>query len=514
MVDTRGEDWERFGRARKPAVPELVELNAWRSSPRSFEVASYGCQTLIHRAHVVMLAEAGILSGGEAAAIIEGVKRVAEEAEDDPRLTGYMSTETALIQRIGDLGGKMHIARSRNDLGHTQRRLYYRGQVERMIGSLIEFRRRLSDAAENNLETYMPGYTHLKQAQPVTLAHYLLAHVEASGRAVGRLEDVYRRTNLSPLGSAAFAGTSWPIDRYRTMELLGFDGLVENSQDAVASLDYVMELSAALAIHMTNLSRLAQDVQLWSTDEYGMIDLDEAYSGTSSIMPQKKNPLVLEQVKSYASECVGAMVAVVSAVKGVSYSHMQDKVLLEPVVLDTVVGCTNVMAGVTETMRPVKEKMMERLRYGYSTMTDLADSLVRIHGVSFRQAHDIVVELTLSALRDDVKAEDITVEMVMEASEKMGGTKLKVPERELRMAVDPVLNVQRRSVIGGPAPESVREMIENQRRRLRDEKERRRNRIERVAQANEKLVRAEKTLGAPRASPLSGGRRRGSSQRA
>jgi len=496
MVDTGEEDWERFGRARKAAAPEIVKLNEWRSCPKSFNAASYHCQTLIHRAHVVMLAEAGIISCEEAAAIIDGVKSVAMEAEADPRLTAYMSTETALINKIGEQGGKMHTARSRNDLGHTQRRLYYREQAERAIGSVIGFRRRLLDASERNVETYMPGYTHLKQAQPVTLAHYLLAHVEAAGRTVQRLEDVYRRTNLCPMGAAAFAGTSWNIDRHRTMELLGFDDLVENSQDAVASVDYFMELSAAIAVHMTNLSRLAQDVQLWSTDEYAMIDLDEAYAGTSSIMPQKKNPLVLEQVKSYSSECIGAMAAVFSSVKGVSYSHMQDKVLLEPVLLDTVVGCTNVMAGVAETMRPMKENMMERLREGFSTMTDLADTLVRLHGVSFRQAHDIVVEVTLNAIKNNVKAEDITVETIMIASNKVLGTALRVPEQELRMAVDPVLNVHKRSVIGGPAPESVKKMIENQRGRLRGEEERRKIRTDRIAQASEKLVQAEQALAA------------------
>ena len=238
------------------------------------------------------------------------------------------------------------------------------------------------------------------------------------------------------------------------------------------------------------------DIQLWSTDEYLMIDLDEAYAGTSSIMPQKKNPLVLEQVKSYASECLGAMVAVFSAMKGVSYSHMQDKVLLEPMVIDTVVGCTNVMAGVVETMRPMKENMRARLREGFSTMTDLADSLVRLHGLPFRQAHDVVVEVTLDAIRNDVKAENITTEMIVEASQKVVGRVLKVPEQELRSAVDPVLNVHRRRIIGGPAPESVNEMIESQRRMLRGEEERRKTRMERIAQSNEKLVQAEKALGA------------------
>jgi len=257
-----------------------------------------------------------------------------------------------------------------------------------------------------------------------------------------------------------------------------------------------MEFSAALAIHMTNLSRLAQDLQLWSTDEYAMIDLDEAYAGTSSIMPQKKNPLVLEQVKICAAECIGAVAAVFSAVKGVSYSHMQDKVLLEPVLLDTVVGCTNVMAGVAETMRPLSENMRERLRDGFSTMTDLADALVRLHGVSFRLAHDVIVEVTLGAIQSGVKAEDITVEMIEEASEKVLGRALRVPERELRSAVDPVINVRRRSVVGGPAPGSVKEMIENQRGALRGELERRKIRMELIALAEEKLVQAEQVLAA------------------
>jgi argininosuccinate lyase len=280
------------------------------------------------------------------------------------------------------------------------------------------------------------------------------------------------------------------------MELLGFDSLVENSQDGVASVDYFMEFSAALAIHMTNLSRLAHDIQVWSTDEYMMIDLDEAYAGTSSIMPQKKNPLVLEQVKSYTSECIGAMVAVISAMRGVSYSNIVDRVMLEPVVIDTVVGSTNVMAGVVETMKPMKENMRARLRDGFSTMTDLADTLVRLHSLSFRQAHDIVVEVTLSAIQNEAKAEEITVKMIKEASEKVVGRMLKVPEQELRSAIDPVLNVQRRRVIGGPAPESVNKMIENQRRMLRDEEERRKTRIGRISQANEKLVQSERALGA------------------
>ena len=333
-------DRERFGRASKASAPEVIELSDCRNSPTPFDVASYPCQILIHRANTVMLAEEGLIGKGEASNIIDGVKEVGREAEGDPGRVGYMSTETVLIEKIGEVGGKMHIGRSRNDLGHAQRRMYYRDQVERLIDALIDFRRRLLRKAGENLETVMPGYTHWRQAQPITLAHYLIAHVDAAGRSIERLEEAYGRTNLSPLGAAALAGTGWPINRYRTMELLGFDALCENSQDCVAAVDYIMEFASAIAIHMSNLGRLAEDLQIWSSDEYGMIDLDEAYAGTSSIMPQKKNPSVLENVKSYSAESIGVLVSLVSSMKGVSYTNTLDRVMLEPVSIDTTVGST------------------------------------------------------------------------------------------------------------------------------------------------------------------------------
>ena len=190
----------------------------------------------------------------------------------------------------------MHIGRSRNDLGHSQRRIYYRDQLNRFIGAVIEFRRKLIETATRHLDVVMPGYTHWRQAQPITLAHYIMAHVESAGRTVERLEGIYSRTNLRPMGSAAFAGTGWPVNRLRVMELLGFDDLIENTHEGVDAVDYFMELSAAISIHMSNLSRLAEDLQVWSSDEFKLIELDEAFAGTSSIMPQKKNPLILEQV--------------------------------------------------------------------------------------------------------------------------------------------------------------------------------------------------------------------------
>ena len=487
-------DWERFGRAGKASAPEIVELKGWRGSPTSFDAASYYCQILVHRAHTVMLSEEGIIEKGEAAQIIEGLKEVEKEAEDNPDLFGYMSTERALIEKIGEVGGKMHTGRSRNDLGHTQRRMYYRDQVERLIGALIDFRRKLLDKSEENLETVMPGYTHWRQAQPTTLAHYLIAHVDTAGRSIERLEEIYGRTNLNPLGAAAFAGTSWPVNRYRTMELLGFDALCENSQDSVAAIDYILEFASAVAIHMSNLSRLAEDLQIWSSDEYGMIDLDEAYAGTSSIMPQKKNPLILEEVKSYSAESIGGVASTLSSMKGVSYTNTVDRVMLEPVGIDTAVGSTNVMAGVVSTLIPMKDVMMERLRDGFSTMTDLADTLVKKHNIPFRQAHEVIVDVTLKTIADGKKADEITPGDVAASSEKTIGKRIEISAEELRSAIDPIQNVRRRKVVGGPAPESVKKMIVERRRQVEAEEKRHNKRINNLKKAYEKLARVEKTL--------------------
>jgi len=485
-------DWERFGRARKAEAPEITELNRWRRNPRNFEVASYYAQTLIHRAHTVMLAEQGIITKPEARTILDGVKAVAKDTENDPSLVGYMSTETALIKRVGEVGGKMHIGRSRNDLGHAQRRIYLRDQTERLIGAVIEFQKHLINKAEENIDTLMPGYTHIRQAQPVTLAHYILAHVEAAARTVERLESTYKHTNLSTMGAAALAGTSWNIDRQRVRELLGFDALCENTTDAVATTDYAIELASAIAIHMTQLSRLAEDLQIWSSDENNMLNLDEAYAGTSSIMPQKKNPLEFEYVKGYSAESIGNLVTAVTSVKGITYTNTVDRLLIEPIALDTTFGSTNVMAGAVSTLTPRKEIMIKNLRDGFTTTTDLADTLVRRHNLSFRQAHDIIVEVVIKTLDARKKAEDITPRMIEEASQKVIRKILTVSEEELRSALDPRQNLQRRNTVGGPAPDSVKKMIKNRRQEAVIQEKRHDERLRMISESLKKLEQAEK----------------------
>ena len=431
-------DWERFGRARKAEAESITELNAWRRNPRSFDVASYYGQVLIHRAHTIMLAEQGIITAEEAKTILEGVRAVEKAASEDPSLVGYMSTE-------------------------------------------------------ENVDTLMPGYTHIRQAQPVTLAHYILAHVEAAARTVERLEGVYSRTNLSTMGAAAFAGTSWDVDRERVKELLGFDALLENTTDAVATTDYAIELASAIAIHMTQIGRLAEDLQIWSSDEYNMIDLDEAYAGTSSIMPQKKNPLEFEYIKGYSAESIGNLVTAVASVKGISYTNTVDRLLIEPVALDTAVGSTNVIAGAVTTITPKRDVMLKNLRAGFTTATDLADTLVRSHGLSFRQAHDIIVEVVVKAIEEGKMAEEIGPEMVADASEKVIEKKLRISTEELASALNK--NLLGRNTVGGPAPEAVLKMIANRRSSVEEQVKKHEDRLMKVRRALEKLGAAEASIG-------------------
>jgi argininosuccinate lyase len=441
-----------------------------------------------------MLCEQKIIKPEEARAIIKGIKEVEKELSGDPKLVNYMSTETALIKKIGEVGGKMHIGRSRNDLAHTKRHLYYRDQINRVIEAVIQYQRKLIKTSEANLETVMPGYTHWRQAQPITLAHYIMSHVEAATRTIERLEDVYRRTNLSPLGGAAFAGTGWPIDRHRTMVLLGCDGLMENTLDGIASMDYYMEFAAALAIHMSNMSRLSEDIQVMSSDEFMFIDLDEAYAGTSSIMPQKKNPIILEQTRSYASEAIGAVTSIYTSMKGMPYTNTSDRVLLEPVIIDTVVGATNSMGGLILSMKLIHENMRKKLREGFSTMTDVADTLVRIFVLSFRQAHDIIAHVTVEAIEKGVLAEEITPEMINKAAEIVVGKPLLIPAADLEQALNPELNVKRRNGIGMPAPSSVQAMITAEKGRVNDAENRLKNRFKRLEQAKDKLAESESRL--------------------
>jgi argininosuccinate lyase len=485
---------ERFGRVKADRAPDYLEFSRARANPKSYDSDSYYAQLLIHRAHVVMLSEQGTLAKKEAAAILDGLAEVQKMAEGDDTLKTYMATERALIETIGSVGGKMHIGRSRNDLGLTQSRIYYRDQVNRLIEAVIEFQKTLTTKAEENLDTVMPGYTHRKQAQPITLGHYLMAHVEAAGRSAERLEDVYKRMNQNTLGAAALAGTGWPLDRARTTELLGFEAISENTQDCVASFDFIAEFASAIAIHMTNLSRLAADLKVWSSDEWATIDLDESYTGTSSIMPQKKNPGIAEAITLSSSECIGELVTIMSSLTGIEYSNSGERSRLRPYIVELAISSTKVMAGFTSTIRPMKQRMRLLATHGFSTMTELADTLVRKSNLSFRDAHEIVAHTVLKAIAEGMTADQITAEMVQESAVEATGQRLNLTDEDILSSIDPVENVKRRNGIGGPAPEAVRRAIEGRRETLRDQEARLKDRLDRLTDAQNKLERAESVI--------------------
>ena len=481
----------RFGRVKKQMAPESVEFSKFRGTWEPLPSLSYYAQMNIHRAHVVMLTEQNILTKEEAATILKGLKKVDKMASENEALKDYMATESSLIKAIGNVGGKMHIGRSRNDLMLTEYRLYYRDQINRLIETLIYFQKSLIKKAKETMDVVMTTHTHRKQAQPVTLGHYLMAHVEATGKSIQRLEDLYKRTNLNPLGGAATAGTGWPINRQRTTELLGFDGLVYNTQECVAGWDFIAELASAISIHMSNMSRLASEIQTWSSDEVATVDLDESYTGTSSIMPQKKNPTPLELTRLSANECLGAFVGILSSLNGGEYQFFLGRGVLEPHYIDITVGATKVMAGVASTMQPSKERMLMFSTEGFATMTELADTLVRNSNISFREAHDIIAQTVLRAVAEGKTANQITADMIQKAAVESIGKKLNISDKEILAAINPTENVMRRNVIGGPAPNAVQQMIDEMSKEISGEEARHKMRLENIKASYGKIEAAE-----------------------
>ena len=451
---------DSFGRIRKEAA-EDVRADAERRLVHSGKGSPL--QLWVHKAHVVMLAESGILQGDEAVKIFRALEALGEKQKEDPNLSVYMNSESFVISQAGDVGGKMHIGRSRNDLDATVLRMLVRQQINLLASEVIDFSKALLQKADVNVDAVMPGYTHWQHAQPITFAHYLLAHVQASCRTIDRLENAYEMTNLNPLGAAALAGTGWSIDRNRTTELLGFSALLENTQDCVASRDFEADIGFALAVHLSNLSRLATDLQTWMTFEYGMVELDESYASTSSIMPQKKNSTTLELVKGRAAATIGALVNILTAMKSIEYSNVVDhREAIHALTSATEddVFATRFMKGIVSTLILNKTRMLENAAEGFGTMTELADLIVRARSLSFREAHEIVAQVVTQAIAKSMKPSQITSQMVDEAAQAVIGRKVGLNATDIMRATDPVENVKVRRVQGGPAPEAVRQSLQ------------------------------------------------------
>jgi len=430
---------------------------------------SFGYLTWVNRAHVVMLEEQEIITREAAVALLNTLDDIEREgpeglAIDREREDLYFNYEHAVIARVGHaIGGQIHTGRSRNDLGATMSRMRCRDALYWLLQAVFGLRRVLIGRAREHAGTVMPGYTHLQPAQPITLGHYLLAVEGGLERDTDRLRAALCRANYSPLGAAALAGTGFPIDRLLTARLLGFDGLVENTLDCVASRDFLLEAAAAGALLGVTLSRLAQDLYVWYTHEFGMIDFPDSTAGTSSIMPQKKNPVILEHIKGRTAAASGALAGAIAAVQASNYSNTVDanREGLRPVwgALEDLRVATMLAHTAVGTLIARRELMLSRCRVNFSTVTELADQLVRGWGLSFREAHEVVGAVVRQALEQGRDASGITAAMVREAAVAVLG-RPKVPalsDDVVRAALDPLANVTARSHVGGPAPLAVAE---------------------------------------------------------
>ncbi len=369
-------------------------------------------------AHARMLGRQGIITKKESEKIIRGLGKIADEFGDgsfvfrDDLEDIHMNIEAALIQKIGDAGGKLHTARSRNDQVSLDFRLYLRAEAKEIISLLRKFQKTLLDIASRHITALMPGYTHLQRAQPVLLSHHLLAYAEMFQRDAERLCDTLKRINQLPLGSCALAGTTLPIDRAYVAKLLGFQGISRNSIDAVSDRDFAIEFLSDCAILIMHLSRLAEELVLWSTEEFRFIELPDAFTTGSSIMPQKKNPDVAELVRGKAGRVYGHLVSLLTVMKGLPLSYnrdmQEDKVPVFDTV-DTVKSCLIVLDEMLPGVGFNTERMKATAGEAFSTATDIAEYLVR-KGVPFRKAHEITGRLVLHCITEKKKLADLALE--------------------------------------------------------------------------------------------------------
>ena len=414
-------------------------------------------------AHVTMLAKQQILTAEEAEKICEGLKGILEDVQAGKlEITSeyediHSFVEAVLTDRIGDTGKKLHTGRSRNDQVALDMKMYLRDEIRVIDKELRTLTETLMNMCEKNLETFMPGFTHLQKAQPVTLAHHLGAYTEMFLRDRSRLDDLYKRMNTCPLGAGALAGTTYPLDRDFTAKLLGFDRPTRNSMDSVSDRDHVIELLSALSMIMAHLSRFSEEIILWNSNEYRFVEIDDAYSTGSSIMPHKKNPDIAELVRGKTGRVYGALVQILTTVKGLPLAYnkdfQEDKELTFDAV-DTVRDCLELFEGMIRTMRFNKDVMDRSARSGFTNATDAADYLVR-KGVPFRDAHGIIGRLVLKCIEENISMDELSLEQYREESSAF--------EEDIYEAISLRTCVEKRNTKGAPGPEQVREMLREQR---------------------------------------------------
>ena len=410
-------------------------------------------------AHVMMLARQGVLSDAEKEDIIEGLQGIRSDVEKgkleitDEYEDIHSFVEAELTRRIGEAGKKLHTGRSRNDQVAVDMKLYTRDEVRQMNSLIKEMLHTLLSIMEENTETFMPGFTHLQKAQPITLAHHMGAYFEMFKRDHERMVDICRRMDTCPLGSGALAGTTYPLDREYTARLLGFSGPTLNSMDGVSDRDYLIEFLSALSMVMMHLSRFSEEVIIWNTNEYQFVEIDDAYSTGSSIMPQKKNPDIAELVRGKTGRVYGALMSLLTTMKGIPLAYnkdMQEDKELVFDAIDTAKGCLSLFTGMLRTMKFNRKKMAESARHGFTNATDAADYLVG-KGVPFRDAHGIVGQLVLYCIDKGIALDDMSLEEYRQISP--------VFEEDIYDAISMETCVNKRVTIGAPGKAAMQDVI-------------------------------------------------------
>ena len=410
--------------------------------------------------HATMLAKQGILTEEERKSIVEGLTGILEDVDDgtlaidESQEDIHSFVEATLIDRIGDAGKKLHTGRSRNDQVALDMRLYTRTRVVETDGLLKKLLEVILDTMENNLDTYMPGFTHLQKAQPITLAHHYGAYFEMFKRDRQRLADIYKRMNYCPLGAGALAGTTYPLDREYTARLLRFEGPTLNSIDSVADRDYLIEFLSALSMIMMHLSRFSEEIIIWNSNEYQFVELDDAYSTGSSIMPQKKNPDIAELVRGKTGRVYGALMALLTTMKGLPLAYnkdMQEDKEMAFDAMDTAADCITLFTGMIKTMKFCKDRMAKSAMNGFTNATDAADYLVG-KGVPFRDAHGIIGRLVLYCIEKDTSIDALSLEELRSISDKF--------DEDIYDAISLKTCVEKRLTIGAPGEKMMKQVIE------------------------------------------------------
>ena len=449
----------RNGRFKTGMTDEAAEY----TSSLEFDKIIFEADIKTNFAHTSMLKHEGIVDEEIADKILCALDELKEEGYSalvfDPSVEDvHMAIENYVTSKIGPDAGFMHTAKSRNDQVATDIRLVLREKISEIQIGILEFMEGLVEMAGDHLNDVFIGFTHLQHAQPITIAHHLMAHVQALKRDYERLDDTYKRVNLNPLGSAAMATTSFPINRQLTTNLLGFDAYLENSMDGVSARDFISETVFDLVALSSTLAKICEELVLWSTYEFGVIEMADEYSSTSSIMPQKKNPDVAELARGKTSIATGELITILTILKAIPYTYNRDLQEITPHLWNAVQVTQDTLSIVTKMLLSVEfktERCAELAGKNFATATDLADIMVREKQIPFRTAHKIVGRIVNEATAKEMAEEDITSEFIDNISVDLGFDKLGLSDDLIQRALNPVENVKIRAVPGGPAPEMV-----------------------------------------------------------